>query len=111
MTPKRKEEMIRRCALGGRVRWSSHSIGKLVLDRLSAQAVAQALTTCELIEDYPILTRHLPDCLVLGWLADALPVHAVAGLDESKDEILVITVYRPKKEEWSDDFKTRRRKT
>jgi len=108
MEAKRKEEMIRRCAAKGKVRWSSHASREALAEQLMESAVVQALTRGEVIEDYPQLTRPLPDCLVLGWLADASPVHAVIGVDEPKDQILVITVYRPLKERWSDDYRTRK---
>lgn len=68
-----KEASIRRLARtsrGGRdtVLWSRHAISRLAMAALSRSAVEDALTNCEVIEDYPAAHRPLPDCLVLALL-------------------------------------------
>ena len=63
--------------------------------------------SCELIEDHPTQHRSLPDCLVLGWLTASEPLHAVVAIDQDKDRILIVTVYRPSEEEWEHDWRTR----
>jgi hypothetical protein len=67
-----------------------------------------ALETSEVIEDYPALHRPLPDCLVLGYLATGEPLHAVIALDEANDRLFIVTVYKPSREEWQDDWRTRK---
>jgi len=94
---------------GEKVLWSRHAIGKLVTEGLTRQAVEQALTTCELIEDYPSLTRPLPDCLVLGWMEEQEPIHAVVAIDAPQDRIFVVTFYRPDPRRWENDYRTRKR--
>jgi len=91
-----------------RVIWSRHAITELVADDLARREVEQALQRCELIEDYSAVHRHLPDCLVLGWLTSGRPIHAVIAVDMERDRILVITVYRPNTEEWENDWRTRK---
>jgi len=115
MDPQLKQSFIREKALqntrdpqSARVLWSRHAITELVADALTRQQVEQALQKCELIEDYPALHRPLPDCLVLGWLTTTEPLHAVVALDQQKDRILIVTVYRPSEEEWEHDWRTRR---
>ncbi|MCD6288905.1 MAG: DUF4258 domain-containing protein [Anaerolineae bacterium] len=94
--------------VGRKVLWSRHAITKLVVEGLSRQGVEQALISCEVIETYPAHTRPLPDCLVLGWLAEGQPIHAVIAIDETNDRIFVITVYRPDPRRWEDDYRTRK---
>ena len=93
---------------GGYVFWSRHAITKLVDLDLARQNVEQALLTCDMIEDYLLLHRPLPDCLVLGWFGDGCPIHAVIGIDEQNDRLFVITIYRPNPERWDHEYKTRR---
>ena len=65
-----------------------------------------AFRHCEVIEDYPATHRPLPDCLILAWLADGRPLHAVIAIDDHKDRIFVVTVYVPDRERWHDDWRT-----
>ena len=60
------------------------------------------------IEEYPHLHRHLPDCLVLTFVSPNEPLHCVVALNEPRDYILIVTVYRPTAEEWKDDWRTRK---
>jgi hypothetical protein len=98
----------RQAAEQGNVMWSAHAVAELVADRLARAEVELALTRARVIEDYPTRTRPLPDCLVLGHLADGEPIHAVTAIDVDHDRILIVTVYRPGTEEWQDDWCTRR---
>jgi hypothetical protein len=98
----------RRDPQGARILWSRHAITRLVVDDLDRRAIEQALERCALVEDYAASHRPLPDCLVLGWLMSGEPVHAVIGVDMDKGRALIITVYRPSKGEWEDDWRTRK---
>jgi hypothetical protein len=71
--------------------------------------VEEALQDSEVIEDYPIAHRPLPDCLVLSWLAAGEPLHAAVAVDEVNDCLFVVTVYRPSKEDWENDWRTRKK--
>lgn len=98
-----------RDAEGTKVMWSRHAVTELVADDLTRRQVERALQECELIEDYPVLHRPLPDCLVLGWLTPGEPVHAVVAIDPERDRIFMVTVYKPSEEEWKDDWRTRKK--
>lgn len=89
------------------VLWSRHAISKLVVEGLVRLHVEAALQTCKLIEDYPIVGRPLPDCLVLGFWREQ-PIHVVVALDAEGDRIFVVTVYTPSFERWKDDWQTRK---
>jgi len=93
---------------GQKVLWSRHAIAKLVVENFSRQEVERALTSCDIIEDYPVQMRPLPDCLVLGWLVERQPMHAVVAIDEPNDRIFVVTVYRPDLKRWENDYRTRK---
>jgi hypothetical protein len=93
---------------GQKVLWSRHAIAKLVIENLSRQEVELALTSSDIVEDYPVQMRPLPDCLVLGWLIEGQPIHTVVAIDESNDRIFVVTVYRPDLRRWENDYRTRK---
>jgi hypothetical protein len=93
---------------GSQVYWSRHAIREMVQEQLTRSEVETALQDCEVIEDYPATHRPLPDCLVLGQLPSTHPIHAVIAIDQVRDRIFVVTVYRPSAERWEDDWRTRK---
>jgi len=93
---------------GSQVYWSRHAITEMVQDQLTRPEVETALQDCDVIEDYPATHRPLPDCLVLGQLPSTHPIHAVIAIDQARDRIFVVTVYRPSAERWEDDWRTRK---
>ena len=116
MNVERKQDFIRRKAgenradpEGAKILWSRHGIAELVNEGWSRKAVEEGLQDCEVIEDYPTTHRPLPDSLVLGWLASGEPFHALIAIDETKDRLFVVTLYKPTPEEWQDDWQTRNR--
>jgi hypothetical protein len=93
---------------GTQVYWSRHAITEMVQDQLTRPEVETALENCDVIEDYPTTHRPLPDCLVLDQLQSTQPIHEVIAIDEARDRIFVVTVYRPSPERWEDDWRTRK---
>jgi hypothetical protein len=115
MHSQNKQDFIRQNAVenqsdlsGKKVYWSRHAITEAVKDNLTRQAVEAALANAELIEDYPATHRPLPDCLVLGFLPEKQPLHAVIAIDTTNERIFIITVYIPTKEKWTNDWRTRK---
>jgi hypothetical protein len=86
-----------------RLSFSAHALDEMFVDRIVASDVRVALLgSVELIEDYP--TYHKGSCcLVLCWIAGE-PIHAVVSYPP---DITVVTVYRPDRARWSDDFRRR----
>ena len=80
----------------------------MVKDGLTRPEIEEDLQQCETIEDYPVGHRLLPDCLVLSYLPDKRPLHAVIAIDENKNRIFVVTVYLPFPERWHHDWRTRK---
>jgi hypothetical protein len=93
---------------GKQVYWSRHAIAEMVNDNLTRSQVEKALKKGEIIEDYPTGHRPLPDCLVLAKLSETQPIPAVIAIDQAGDRIFVVTVYLPSKEQWQDDWRTRK---
>lgn len=81
-------------------------------DKITYFEIDKAIKTLEIIEDYPE-DRRGSSCLALGFTYEHKPLHFVLGnLEEEKVLIitmfLIITMYRPKIEEWID-FRMRRK--
>jgi hypothetical protein len=94
---------------GSDILWTRHAIAELANESWGRGAIENGLVTAQVIEDYPVVHRPLPDCLALGRLASGEPFHAVLAVDSERDVLVVVTVYRPSVEEWDNDWKTRKR--
>ena len=89
----------------GRYRISFSHTEKLRQRKIEIRELEEAVSTGEIIEDYPTDPRG-PSCLILGYTQGDRPLHIVCGIMEA--ELLVITAYEPNLEEWEPDWKTRR---
>ncbi len=103
-----KQAYIRSKATEHKVKWSSHALGELIPEGFGVAEVESGLQTAVVIEDYAHAHRYLPDCLVLFFKERDIPIHAVVAINESRDYILVVTVYRPTTQEWHNDWRTRK---
>jgi len=72
---------------------------------INEKDVRSILMKGEIIEEYADNTPY-PSRLILGWIGRR-PIHIVAADNNRDDEVIIITVYEPDKEKWSDDFKRR----
>lgn len=102
-----REELLaqmRQAIQDGSYRFSEHALMEAAEDRLPIGDIERAIvsTDAEVIEDYPQDLRG-PSLLVLGWLPDSAPIHAVLSYPP---DVVVITVYRPD-ERWIDYRKRR----
>ena len=91
----------------GLVRVSSHALVEAEADGLMLNEIEAATFAGECIEDYPDDPRG-PSCLVLGHRADGSAVHHLWGFDEPAEQAILITVYLPDPQRWSEDFRRRR---
>jgi hypothetical protein len=89
-----------------RVRVSSHALREAEADGLLLRQIEVATEGGECIEDCPTDPRG-PSCLILGRWRD-VPIHALWGFDEPSRQAILITVYLPDAQRWSDDFRKRR---
>jgi hypothetical protein len=104
-----KLEFIRRCVRAGKIWWSYHSNMRVANRSIRREIVLESIEECEIIEDYPT-DFPLPSCLCLGRDTDGQAIHYVIAMDEKRDEIRFVTVYRPDLLKWCEDFRTRREK-
>jgi Domain of unknown function (DUF4258) len=103
-----KQDFIQAKATQLSIRWSSHALAELTPEGLSVPGVETALQRAKVIENYTHAHRYLPDCLVLTFMSAIEPIHAVVAINQPRDYILIVTVYRPKPEEWQNDWRTRK---
>lgn len=75
-------------------------------DGITTAALTEALVgpTSEIIEDYPDDPRGHSH-LVLCQVELENPLHVCCAMHEN--EVIIITVYVPNPEKWSDDWRTR----
>jgi hypothetical protein len=86
--------------------WRNHILVRMRQRGIHISDVINCVRTGEIIEtyddDYPF-----PSVLILGKTSDNSYLHVVCT--EGQDKLWMITVYYPDKEEWFEDFKTRRK--
>ena len=60
----------------------------------------------EIIEEYPG-DKYLPSYLVYTeYHGESIHIHI--AVDQAGDRAIIVTVYRPSRDKWEEDFKTRR---
>ena len=75
---------------------------------ISVPDIKQAILTGQIIEDYPD-DYPFPSCLVLGYTDRGDPLHIVCGAGDG--QLYVITAYRPSRDKWESDWRTRKEST
>ena len=78
---------------------SLHARREAQADGLTIPEVRRATLRGEIIEDYPNDFPH-PSCLILGYLDNGDPVHAVWAYNRRSEEAILVTVYLPNPELW-----------
>jgi hypothetical protein len=97
---------VRTCVRQRRVLWTYHVNMRLKGRFVARQAILDSADSFELVESYPE-DKYLPSYLFLARpLGDA--IHVLFAADVARDNVRVVTVYRPSAEEWMADLKTRR---
>ncbi len=82
------------------IRYTVHAAEHLIGRGIRRREVEAVLQRGERIEDYPEDPRGA-SYLMLGW-QKARPLHVVAADDDQGKETVVITLYEPDPERWSD---------
>lgn len=100
-------ERVCKAVAEDRVHVSEHAYDEAFEDNLSVVDVIDETPNGDVIEDYPNDPRS-PSCLVLLTADGGNPVHAVWAFDDGSGRAILITVYRPDPDRWSDDFRQRR---
>ena len=88
-----------------KLRWTSHIMLRILQRGISVDDVKAAILSGEIIEEYPEDYPY-PSCLLAGKNICGQFLHVVFGFGEN--ELWLITAYKPSKEKWESDFKTRK---
>ncbi len=88
------------------VRFTRHAFERFFMRAVPPDSVIRILREGEVIASYPD-DVPFPSVLMLGFERGE-PLHVVAARDPTTGVCVVITVYRPDPDLWSDDFTTRR---
>ncbi|AOZ97922.1 DUF4258 domain-containing protein [Butyrivibrio hungatei] len=95
------------------IEYSAHCFKRMLERGITRANVIECINNGEIIEDYPLQVENksaesFPSCLILGMrVADNTQIHVVVGYNGYK--LLIISVYYPDLEHWSEDYKTRRK--
>ncbi len=90
-----------------KIKFSGHALQRMFARGFQKSMVVEAVKTGDIIKDYPEDYPY-PSYLLLAKVKGEV-IHIVSAFNTILDEIYIITVYRPDKKLWSDDFKTRRK--
>jgi len=75
---------------------------------ISREEIINSFDSFEIIESYEE-DKYLPSFLVYTSYKGNI-FHILFAVDRNNLNVRVITAYKPDKEKWNDDFKTRRKK-
>ena len=89
-----------------RVVFSGHAIQRMFQRGIGRDGVLAVIAEGETIAEYDDDNPY-PSRLLLGFVA-AKPLHVVLASDEQVGICVVVTVYEPSPEQWSEDFRTRK---
>ena len=88
-----------------RYEFSRHAVDQTILREISVQEIREAITTGEIIEDYPD-DKYGPSCLIYGLTRQQRPLHIQCSYP-MRSIVKVITVYEPDPKRWVD-YRVRR---
>lgn len=91
---------IKRKFLVNEVEISAHAIGRAARRGINAQEIREAITTSEIVEDYPT-DKYGPSCLLLGFTHEGRALHIRCSYP-SRRLVKIITLYEPSPLLWTD---------
>lgn len=103
--PEEPLTFIKKCVGQRRVYWTWHVNMRLEKRFISREMILDAADSYEIIESYPE-DKYYPSYLM--YARRGLEVfHVLFAADVAEDNVRVVTAYRPRREEWSEDLKRR----
>jgi hypothetical protein len=97
-TPGEILDFIKSCISSEKVRWTYHVAMRLQERRLTGDVLRQAVSTLEMIEEYPH-DKYLPSFLLRGEGPEFV-FHALIATDAEGDNVRVVTMYLPDAHQW-----------
>ena len=98
---------IKSCVKQRKFLWTYHVNLRLRNRFITRQSIINSVNSYRIIESYPD-DKYLPSYLVLAQLNEDI-YHILLAIDLSRDNIRIVTAYRPNPLEWLPDFTTRSR--
>jgi len=99
---------IRHCIGERKVLWTYHVNMRLEARFIPREAILDSSIEFQIIESYPN-DKYLPSYLVWAkYEGDVF--HILFAADVPNSHVRVVTAYRPNREDWEADLKTRRRR-
>jgi hypothetical protein len=99
---------VKSCVKRRRLRWTYHINMRLKGRFIPREAILSSVDAYEIIEEYPG-DKYLPSYLVYTEYESDV-IHVLMAIDLANDVVTIITAYRPDREEWERDLRTRRRR-
>jgi len=87
------------------VHFSDHIISQMFKRNITVDDVKQILSEGEIIRQYPD-DRPYPSFLLLGFI-DLRPIHLVVAKKDGTNDCILVTVYEPDRNIWSNDYKSK----
>ncbi|MFA5805710.1 MAG: DUF4258 domain-containing protein [Melioribacteraceae bacterium] len=101
-------EFIKDCVHHKRIHWTYH-INMRLKDRfIPRDFILSSIGSYEVIESYP-QDKYLPSYLIYAMYGSQI-FHILFAADQENNTVTIITAYKPDRDKWENDFKTRRRK-
>jgi hypothetical protein len=100
-------EKIRAACAEGRVQWRNHALERMMERGISRQQVKKILMEGDVIASYQDDSPY--PSLLLDGRSGREVLHVVVAFDEAESYCYVITAYRPDREHFENDLKTRRK--
>ena len=91
-----------------RIRITDHADEEAENDKLTFEKIYFSVFNGEIIEDYPD-DKPYPSCLIYGETFSGEPVHSVWAFNEQTQWAVLVTVYRPDPDKWTEGRKRRKR--
>jgi hypothetical protein len=100
-------EFVRSCIERRKIHWTYHVNMRLKGRFIPREAILSSVDSYEIIERYAD-DKYLPSCLIYAE-HEGLPIHIHIAIDVEGDRVTIVTVYRPSRDKWERDLKTRRK--
>lgn len=99
-------DFIKSCIKSRRIRWTYHVNMRLEGRFIHRDTILSSVDRYEIIEEYP-KDKYLPSFLIYTKYREQI-IHIQIATDLENNFITIITAYKPSRDKWEKDFKTRR---
>jgi len=89
------------------IKFSGHAIQRMFERKINKTDVLSVITSGEVIAEYPDDTPY-PSLLLCGFI-EQIPLHIVVAFDQPNGECYVVTTYIPSSDQWTANYKIRRK--